>query len=130
MSRLARRRLLVGWGAAALAAAALSVVVALRSHHLRPSGVELAIDLVVGLSFAATGLIAWARRPALAGLAAGAAYLVEYEAAAIILLVWLWLTNVALLFGAEVNAEIERVDEVSDHVTDLQLLNRPRGDAS
>ena len=63
MSRLARRRLLVGWGAAALAAAALSVVVALRSHHLRPSGVELAIDLVVGLSFAATGLIAWARRP-------------------------------------------------------------------
>jgi membrane protein len=29
-------------------------------------------------------------------------------AAAIILLVWLWLTNVAVLFGAEVNAEIER----------------------
>ncbi len=29
-------------------------------------------------------------------------------AAAIILLVWLWLTNVALLFGAEVNVEIER----------------------
>jgi membrane protein len=29
-------------------------------------------------------------------------------AAAIILLVWLWLTNVALLFGAEVNAEIGR----------------------
>ena len=28
--------------------------------------------------------------------------------AAIILLIWLWLTNVALLFGAEVNAEIER----------------------
>ena len=27
-------------------------------------------------------------------------------AAAIILLVWLWLTNVGLLFGAEVNAEI------------------------
>ncbi len=30
-------------------------------------------------------------------------------AAAIILLVWLWLTNVALIFGAEVNAEIERL---------------------
>ncbi len=29
-------------------------------------------------------------------------------AAAIILLVWLWLTNVALLLGAELNAEIER----------------------
>jgi membrane protein len=29
-------------------------------------------------------------------------------AAAIILLVWLWLTNVALLFGAEVNGQMER----------------------
>lgn len=29
--------------------------------------------------------------------------------AAIILLVWLWLTNVALFFGGEANAEIERV---------------------
>jgi hypothetical protein len=35
-------------------------------------------------------LLAWARRPALAGLAGGAAYLVEYEAAAIILLVALY----------------------------------------
>jgi membrane protein len=35
-------------------------------------------------------------------------------AAAIILLVWLWLTNVALLLGAEVNAEIERVHEISN----------------
>ena len=33
-------------------------------------------------------------------------------AAAIILLGWLWLTNVALLFGAEVNAEIERQKEI------------------
>lgn len=28
--------------------------------------------------------------------------------AAVVLLVWLWLTNLALLFGAEINAEIER----------------------
>ncbi len=35
-------------------------------------------------------------------------------AAAIILLVWLWLTNVALLFGAEVNAAIERANKVSE----------------
>jgi membrane protein len=34
-------------------------------------------------------------------------------AAAIILLFWLWLTSVALLFGAEVNAEIERVKQIS-----------------
>src|SRR5206468_3521080 len=32
-------------------------------------------------------VLAWARRPGLAGLAAGAAYLVEYQAAAIVLLV-------------------------------------------
>ena len=63
MNRLAKRRVLLAWGAAALASAAIAVVVALRSHHLRPSGAELAIDLVVGLSFAATGLIAMARRP-------------------------------------------------------------------
>lgn len=35
-------------------------------------------------------------------------------AAAIILLVWLWLTNVALLFGAEVNAEIERAKGIAE----------------
>ena len=32
-------------------------------------------------------------------------------AAAIILLVWLWLTNVSLLFGAEVNAQVQRERE-------------------
>jgi len=83
---------------------------------------------------ALVGVAVW-----LAASAAFSSYLANFKsfnvtygsfAAAIILLVWLWLTNVALLFGAEVNAEIERVDEVSDHVTDLQLLNRPRGDAS
>jgi len=51
----------------------------------------------------------------LAASAAFSAYLASFRsfnvtygsfAAAIILLVWLWLTNVALLFGAEVNAEI------------------------
>ena len=41
-------------------------------------------------------------------------------AAAIILLVWLWLTNVALLFGAEVNAEIER--GIAEE-TEPELLN-------
>ena len=32
-------------------------------------------------------------------------------AGAIVLMVWLWLTNVAMLFGAELNAEIERQRE-------------------
>ncbi len=35
-------------------------------------------------------------------------------ASAIVLLLWLWLTNVALLFGAELNAEIEREKELTE----------------
>jgi membrane protein len=58
-----------------------------------------------------------------AGSAAFSSYLANFKsfnvtygsfAAAIILLVWLWLTNVALLFGAEVNAGIERAKEISN----------------
>ena len=43
-------------------------------------------DLTAAFGFAAL-VLAWARRPALAGLAAGTAYLVEYQAAAILALV-------------------------------------------
>jgi membrane protein len=46
-------------------------------------------------------------------------------AAAIILLFWLWLTNVALLFGAEVNAEIEREKEMADGVPEHETLDMP-----
>jgi membrane protein len=46
-------------------------------------------------------------------------------AAAIILLVWLWLTNVALLLGAEVNAEIERAKEVSEGVSERATQKLP-----
>ncbi|MGI8920053.1 MAG: YihY/virulence factor BrkB family protein [Solirubrobacteraceae bacterium] len=46
-------------------------------------------------------------------------------AAAIILLVWLWLTNVALLFGAEVNAEIERAKEIDEGVPEPETLKLP-----
>ena len=46
-------------------------------------------------------------------------------AAAIILLFWLWLTNVALLFGAEVNAEIERQKQLSEGVPEAETLDLP-----
>jgi membrane protein len=46
-------------------------------------------------------------------------------AAAIILLIWLWLTNVALLFGAEVNAEIERHKELQEGVPESRTLDLP-----
>jgi membrane protein len=46
-------------------------------------------------------------------------------AAAIVLVGWLWLTNVALLFGAELNAEIEREKELAEGVPPQETLNRP-----
>ena len=46
-------------------------------------------------------------------------------AGAIVLLGWLWLTNVALLFGAELNAEIERQQELREGVPPPHTLNRP-----
>jgi membrane protein len=46
-------------------------------------------------------------------------------AAAIILLVWLWLTNIALIFGAVVDAEIERAKELAEGVREPDTLNLP-----
>jgi membrane protein len=44
---------------------------------------------------------------------------------AILLVGWLWLTNVALLFGAELNAEIERQHQVREGVPKGDTLNLP-----
>jgi len=46
-------------------------------------------------------------------------------AGAIVLLGWLWLTNIALLFGAEFDAEIERQKELSEGVPESETLNLP-----
>ena len=46
-------------------------------------------------------------------------------AAAIILLVWLWLTNLALLLGAEINAQIERANEIAEGTPERETLNLP-----
>ena len=70
----------------------------------------------------------------LAASAAFSTYLANFKsfnvtygsfAAAIILLVWLWLTNAALLFGAEINAEIERAQEIAEGVPVPETLNLP-----
>jgi membrane protein len=44
---------------------------------------------------------------------------------AIVLVGWLWLSNVALLLGAELNAEIEREKELAEGVPHRKTLNRP-----
>ncbi len=46
-------------------------------------------------------------------------------AGAIVLVGWLWLTNVALLFGAEVNAEVERERELAEGIPEDETLNLP-----
>jgi membrane protein len=46
-------------------------------------------------------------------------------AGAIVLVAWLWLTHVVLLFGAELNAEIEREKELDEGVALCDTLNRP-----
>jgi membrane protein len=46
-------------------------------------------------------------------------------AGAIVLVAWLWLSNVALLLGAELNAEIEREQELDEGVPQRETLNRP-----
>jgi membrane protein len=62
---------------------------------------------------AVTALIVWLA--ASGGLAVYAAYFGSYEktwgtlSAVIVTLLWLWVTNAALLFGAEVNAEVARL---------------------
>ncbi|MGI8507172.1 MAG: YihY/virulence factor BrkB family protein, partial [Solirubrobacteraceae bacterium] len=75
---------------------------------------------------ALVGVAVW-----LAASAAFSEYLANFKsfnvtygsfAAAIILLVWLWLTNIALLFGAEVNAEIERTKEIAEGVPEPDTL--------
>jgi membrane protein len=45
---------------------------------------------------------------------------------AILLVGWLWLTNVALLFGAELNAEIERQQQLREGVPKGDTLSLPR----
>jgi membrane protein len=78
---------------------------------------------------ALTGVAVW-----LAASAAFSAYLANFKsfnvtygsfAAAIILLVWLWLTNLALLLGAEINKEIERSNEIAEGVPKGETLNLP-----
>ncbi|MGI8460223.1 MAG: YihY/virulence factor BrkB family protein [Solirubrobacterales bacterium] len=53
-----------------------------------------------------------------------AAYNATYGsiAAVIIFLVWLWITNVAILFGAELNAEIERERELAAGVPEEETI--------
>ena len=70
-----------------------------RSFRWVTPGAAIAVTLWVLASY---GFSLYLTRVADAGAIYGA------FAGAIVLVAWLWLTNVALLFGAELNAELER----------------------
>ena len=91
-----------------------------RSFRWVTPGAAIAVTLWVLASY---GFSLYLTRVADAGAIYGA------FAGAIVLVAWLWLTNVALLFGAELNAELERETELDEGVPPRDTLNRPeRGD--
>ena len=87
-----------------------------RSFHAVLPGAALGVVLWLIASF---GFASYISRIADVGAIYGA------FTGAIVLVVWLWLTSVALLFGAELNAEIERERELDEGVALEDTLNRP-----
>ena len=87
-----------------------------RAFHWLTPGAIVAVGLWL---VASLGLSAYVSRVADVGAVYGT------FAGAIVLVGWLWLSNVALLFGAELNAEIEREKEWDEGEPRLARLNRP-----
>jgi membrane protein len=87
-----------------------------RSFHWLTPGAAVAVLVWTAASLALSAYVSWV-------VDVGAVY--GTFAGAILLVVWLWLTNVALLFGAELNAEIEREREMAEGVPRRRTLNRP-----
>jgi membrane protein len=87
-----------------------------RAFHWITPGAVVAVALWLAASY---GFSLYMSRVADVGAVYGA------FAGAIVLVGWLWLTNVAMLFGAELNAEIEREKELSEGTAERDTLNRP-----
>jgi membrane protein len=91
-----------------------------RAFHWITPGAVVAVALWLAASYAFSVYLS---RVADVGAVYGA------FAGAIVLVAWLWLTNVAMLFGAELNAEIERQKELHEGTAERDTLNRPARDA-
>jgi membrane protein len=87
-----------------------------RAFRWLTPGAGVAVLVWTAASLALSAYVSWV-------VDVGAVY--GTFAGAILLVAWLWLTNVALLFGAELNAEIEREKELSEGVPSGHTLNRP-----
>lgn len=88
-----------------------------RSFRWLTPGAAVGVLVWIGASY---GFSTYLSRVADVGAIYGA------FAGAIILVAWLWLTNVALLLGAELNAEIEREKQFCEGVPDGETLNLAR----
>ncbi len=81
------------------------------------------------------GLLVWAIATAAFGLylafSGGGSYAKSYGpiAGVIIFLLWLWITNLALLFGAEFDAELERSRELQGGIAAEEQIQLPMRDA-
>lgn len=102
----------------------LAMVVAALAllYHATPNVRQRRVaDVLPG---AAVALAIWA--VASAGFAAYVAFFGTYDrtygtlGGVVVLLVWLWITNVAVLLGAELNAERERSREIAEGVPDAR----------
>jgi membrane protein len=97
--------------------------------NVRPGGVRSVVPGVV------LALAVWA--VASAGFAIYVAWFGSYDrtygtlGGVVVLLVWLWITNVALLLGAELNAERERTRELREGVPGAERqIQLPRRDGT
>ena len=97
-------------------------------YYVTPDTRQRAVRWIIPGALA--GVMVW-----LAVSAAFSTYLANFKsfnvtygtfAAAIILLVWLWLTNVALLFGAEINVATERALQTAEGAAKREALSPPR----
>jgi membrane protein len=87
-----------------------------RAFHWLTPGAAVGVLLWLGASLAFSLYVSWVAD-------VGAFY--GAFTGAILLVAWLWLTNVALLFGAELNAEIEREKQVGEGVPRGETLRLP-----
>jgi membrane protein len=108
-------------------ALAITMLIFTLIYYVTPDVEQRGFRLITPGAF--VGVLIWL--VASAGFSAYISYVAHLGAlfgafaGAIVLVGWLWITNVALLFGAEVDAEIERHRQLGEGVPEAETLNLP-----
>jgi membrane protein len=117
------------WPVLVLVVVAMFTLLYHASPNVRPRGVRSVVPGVV------LSLVVWL--VASAGFALYVAFFANYDrtygtlGGVVVLLVWLWITNIALLLGAELNAERERAAELREGVPGAdRQIRLPRRDGA